>query len=390
MFFKDDGTKMYMLGSTGDTIREFTLSTAWDVSTISFRRAYFVGFLDTVPAGLFFKSDGTQIYIAGAQNRTAYQLSLTTAWDSASVTGRFYIGNEEITPQGIFIKPDGLKMYITGQTGDAVDEYDLGTAWDISTASFVRVSAAVGDTSPNALWFKDDGTKMYIAGSTNDTVREFTLSTPWNVSTISFSKSRSIGFETVPTGVAFKDDGSMLYVVGHTNDTVYQIQLGTAWDVGTAKDYIYVGASESVPRGLHINNDGALLFLSGNGGSRIYKYTLSTAYALETATLSQSFSLLAAMGAHVSADGLKIYAVVNDLSDASQTPRGGRTIRQITLTSPNDLATASRSNVELIPLYGFTGASSDPWGVRVSPDGTRMFLLSDAVQGLYQFSLRFA
>ena len=72
------------------------------------------------------------------------------------------------------------------------------------------------------------------------------------------------------------------------------------------------------------------------------------------------------------------------------TPGGGRQIRQITLTSPNDLSTSSISNVELVPLYGLTGASTNPWGIRVSPDGTRMFVLSDVAQGMYQFSLRFA
>jgi hypothetical protein len=86
------------------------------------------------------------------------------------------------------------------------------------------------------------------------------------------------------------------------------------------------------------------------------------------------------------ADGLRIYATVD-----STAANGGRQVRQITLTSPSDLSTATLSTVELIPLYGLTGAVSTPWGVRVSPDGTRMFVLSDAAnQGLHQFSLRFA
>jgi DNA-binding beta-propeller fold protein YncE len=227
---------------------------------------------------------------------------------------------------------------------------------------------------------------MYVIGQANDAVREFTLSTAWNVSTISFSKSLSIGFETAPTGVTFKDDGTEIYVLGRTNDCVYEIQLGTAWDTGTAKGFTYVGGTETTPRGLHINSDGTLLFLTG-GSNSVRKYTLSTAYELGTATLSQSFSVTGSYGIHVTADGLRIYVTLD--SNAAN-PAGGRQVRQITLTSPNDLTTATLSTVELIPLLGLTGTASTPWGVRVSPDGTRMFVLSDSTQGMYQFSLRFA
>lgn len=386
LWFKEDGTRMYIIGSTNDAVREFSLSTAWDVSTITFARTYPVGYLDSTPCAVAFKPDGTEFYIAGFGSRAVYQLSLNTAWNISSVRGRFWVGNEEVTPTGLFFRSDGLKMYVIGQSGDDVNEYDLSTAWDITTATFLRVSAAVGETSPYGVWFKDDGLKMYVIGSGNDAVREFTLSTAWNVSTISFSKSLSVGFETACTGVAFKDDGTELYITGHTNDCVYEIQLGTAWDVGTAKGFTYVGALESIPRGIQINRDGTLLFLAGLSGN-IRKYSLSLAYEVSSATLSQTFAQPGSMGFHVSADGLRIYSVVND---AAALPVGGIRVGQITMTTPNDLSTATKSQVELIGLRGLTGTTVDPCGVCVSPDGTRMFVLPETVSGLYQFSLRFA
>ena len=386
--FGDSGTKMYVLGNTGRIVYQYTLSTAWDVSTATYStKSFSVNTQDTNAQGIFFKSDGLTFYMVGATTDTVYQYTLSTAWDIATASYASKskaVGTEEINPSEVFFKPDGLKMYVIGQTGDDVNEYDLSTAWDVSTATFLRVSAAVGESAPSGLWFKDDGTKMYVTGSTNDVVREFTLSTAWNVSTISFSKSLSIGFETIPTGLTFKDDGTEIYVLGRTNDCVYEIQLGTAWDVGTAKGFIYVGGTETTPRGIHINSNGTLLFLTG-GSNNVRKYTLSTAYELGTATLSQSFALPGSFGVHVMADGLRIYATV-DTSGSN----GGRQVRQITMTSPNDLSTATLNTTELIPLYGLTGTSLSPWGVRVSPDGTRMFLLSDVVQGMYQFSLRFA
>lgn len=386
--FGDSGTKVYVMGATSDRVYQYNLTTAWDVSTAAYsNNSFLVTSQDATPQGIFFKSDGLAFYMVGLTTDTVYQYTLSTAWDisTASYAGKSKaIGTEETTPRAVFFKPNGLKMYVTGTIGDDVNEYDLGTAWDVSTASFVRVSAAVGEANPTGLWFKDDGTVMYVTGNSNDTVREFTLSTAWDVSTISFSRSLSVGFETSPTGVTFKDDGTEMYILGQLSDCVYGIQLGTAWDIGTAKGYIYVGGTEAAPRGIHINSDGTLLFLTGNG-TNIRKYSLSTPYAIETATLSQTMAVTGIYSAHVMADGLRIYATVD-----STAANGGRQVRQITMTSPNDLSTATLSTAELIPLYGLTGTSATPWGVRVSPDNTRMFVLSDAVQGMHQFSLRFA
>jgi L-ascorbate metabolism protein UlaG (beta-lactamase superfamily) len=383
VFFKEDGTRMYIIGSTNDAVREFTLSTAWDVSTIAFSRTYLVGYLDALPSGIAFKSDGTEMYFSGNTNRVVYQLSLATAWNSGSVKGRFYVGNEELTPNALFFREDGLKMYLTGGSGADVNEYDLSTAWDIATATFLRVSTNVGDSG--GLWFKDDGLKMYITATGADTIREFTLSTAWDVSTITFSKLLSVGFETNPCGATFKDDGTRIYLAGITNDVIYDIPVNTAWDVGTARGFAYIGATEATPRGLQINNDGTLLYLSGNSGLNIRKYTLSTAYEVSTAILSQSFPLAGVFNIHVSADGLKIYAA----TDSGGT-LGGRQVRYISMTSPHDLTTATLNTTEVIPFYGLTGPVSSVFGVRVSPDGTRMFVVPDNVSGMYQFSLRFA
>jgi 6-phosphogluconolactonase (cycloisomerase 2 family) len=388
-FFGDSGTKMYVMGATNDSVYQYNLTTAWDVTTASYTgNSLLVTAQDATPQGLFLGDSGTKLYVVGSTNGTVYQYTLSTAWDISTASYAslsFSVAGQETVPRALFFKPDGTKMFVTGTNGDDVNEYDLSTAWDVSTASFVRVSATVGELNPTGLWFKDDGAKMYVTGTTNDTVREFTLSTAWNVSTISFVQSLSIGFETAPTGVTFKDDGTELYVLGQTKDCVYEILLGTAWDVGTERGFIYVGGNEQIPRGIHINNDGTLLFLLGNSNNNIRKYTLSTAYELGTATLSQSFSLFAGFGVHVTADGLRIYATLDQSGGL-----GGRQVRQITMTSPNNLSTATLSSVELIPMYGLTGASVSPWGVRVSPDGTKMFVLSDVVQGMYQFSLRFA
>jgi DNA-binding beta-propeller fold protein YncE len=388
-FFGDSGTKMYVMGAGNDRVYQYNLATAWNVTTASYTgNSLLVTSQDSTPHGLFFGDSGTKLYVVGAITDTVYQYTLSTAWDISTASYAslsFSVATQETTLRALFFNSGGTKMFLIGTTGDDVNEYDLSTAWNVSTASFVRVSATVGETNPTGLWFKEDGLKMYITGSSNDTIREFSLSSAFDVSTISFVRSLSIAFETTPTGVTFKDDGTEIYILGSTNDCVYEILLGTAWDISTAKGFIYIGATESTPRSIHINNDGTLLYLTGNSGSNIRKYTLSTAYEVGTATLSQSFALTGPRGVHVTADGRTIYATTD-----STALNGGRQVRQISMTSPNDLTTASLNTTELIPFLGLTGTVSELWGVRVSPDGTRMFALPDSAQGLYQFSLRFA
>ena len=60
--FKSDGTKFYMLGQQNDTLFEYTLSTNWDISTATFSNSY--GLKTGTATGLYFKYDGTGMYIS--------------------------------------------------------------------------------------------------------------------------------------------------------------------------------------------------------------------------------------------------------------------------------------------------------------------------------------
>jgi DNA-binding beta-propeller fold protein YncE len=131
VFFKSDGTKMYIIGASTDSVWSYTLSTAWDISTASWdapANAYFyVGAQESNPQGVFFKSNGTKMYIVGLTTRTVYEYNLSTAWNisTASYLQNFSVVAQGIGPQGIFFKDDGTKMYIIDNIKDAVLSYDL-------------------------------------------------------------------------------------------------------------------------------------------------------------------------------------------------------------------------------------------------------------------------
>jgi len=231
LFFKTDGTKMYVIGDAGNDVNQYTLSTAWDVTSASFDSVTFnVGSQETDPTGLFFKPDGTKMYITGFNGDDVNQYSLSTAWDLSTASFdsiTFSVASQETAPRDLFFKPDGTKMYVVGIQNDTVYQYTLSTVWDISTASYDSVSFSVAsqEAAPTGLFFKPDGTKMYIIGYSGDDVNQYSLSTAWDVSTASFD---NINFSVLsvasgPSGLFFKPDGTVMYVVSYSpTDNVFQ------------------------------------------------------------------------------------------------------------------------------------------------------------------------
>lgn len=261
LFFKADGTAMYVLGDTNSTVFQYTLSTAWDVSTASYASKSFVYSAQTTQgSGMAFKPDGTKMYIVrnGASD-FIYQYTLSTAWDvsTASYDSKSLdVAAQDSAPQGVAFKTDGTKMYLLGNTGNDVTEYDLSTAWDISTASFLQVGS-VGSlsTTPMDFAFSSDGTVLFVADGSNDGIHSFTLSTAWDVSTLTEGDSFStfVALNNAVMGFAIGND-SKFYHVSRVEDTVYQYSFNTParitwpasveWAAGTAAPDVGVGETD--------------------------------------------------------------------------------------------------------------------------------------------------
>lgn len=251
--------------------------TSWDYSGKSF----LISAQETGPAGIFFKPDGLRMYVTGSSGDDVNEYVLSTAWDVSTATFvRVSVAIGETGPSGIFFKPDGLVMYAIGTTNDTVREFSLSTAWDVSTITFVRnFSVAVQEVTPLDIWFKPDGTKMYIVGSTNDSVYEYNLSTAWNVSTASFLQSFSVNEQdTGPTAVVFNPDGTKMYILGDSGDDINCYSLSTPWDISTAVFFnnFYVGFQDSTPSGLFINFDTNTAYVAGASSDTVYQYSTLT------------------------------------------------------------------------------------------------------------------
>ncbi len=241
-FLKPDGTRMFVLGSGGDAVYEYSLSTTWDVSTASYVQLFSVSTEEIGPMGLFFKPDGTRMYVTGSVGDDVNEYSLSTAWNisTASFVQLFSVSAQESAPGAIFFKSDGMTMFILGFGGDEVNEYSLSTAWDVTTASFVRLfSVSTQETSPHGLFFRSDGTRMYVAGLIGDDVNEYSLSTAWDISTATYVRLFSVSADdTSPTSVFFKPDGTRMYVAGNQGNTIFQYRL-----TGSAPGFVGIGTT---------------------------------------------------------------------------------------------------------------------------------------------------
>jgi sugar lactone lactonase YvrE len=128
VFFVASGDIMYLLGSGNDKVYRFNLSTPWDISTASFVNDFSVFDEDIVSGGLFFSPDGLRFFVVGSSGDEVNEYSMSTAWDisGASYVRVVSISAQDTSPRNMFIGNDGMAMYVIGQVGREVNEYSLG------------------------------------------------------------------------------------------------------------------------------------------------------------------------------------------------------------------------------------------------------------------------
>jgi sugar lactone lactonase YvrE len=271
--FKPDGLTMYVMDySATRTVFQYTLATAWNVGTATYASLSFsvVG-QEGEPTCVTFSADGTKMYTAGDQQNTVFQYTLGTAWNVS--TASYASLSKSVSAQGTFpssveFSPDGLKMYVVCRGGQAIFQYTLGTAWNVSTASYasLSISTSAVDTDPHSMALSVDGTKMFLCGNNNDKIFQYNLGTAFNISTatysgISFSTS---SLDSAPQGVTFSSDGSDMYIVGWSSDRVYQMDTSV---IST----ISIPASVQNPPSLvfAITDQISFTFVTNDGGTTV-------------------------------------------------------------------------------------------------------------------------
>ena len=120
------------------------------------------------PTGLAFNNDGTKMFVVGFSSDAVNEYTLSTAFDvsTSSFVDAFSTSSQDGRATGIAFNNDGTKMFLTGYDGADVNEYTLSTGFDVSTASFVdsfSVLSVIPD--PSGLTFNNDGTLVFFTNN---------------------------------------------------------------------------------------------------------------------------------------------------------------------------------------------------------------------------------
>lgn len=234
--FNADGTKMYVLGFITDTVYEYDLSTAGDVSTAVYNSvSLYVGSRDGQPMKIHFVPDGSIMYYLGQNNKTIYQYTLSTPWSLSTASYSGYSRNVSSYTGtyggGLFLNLDGTVMYYIRTTGDQIDWWDLSTPYRISTAVLdASIYKYVGSEagSPSGIIFSGDGFKMFVGDYVDKKIFEYDLSTAWDISTATYN---SVSHTFTEFGgynmrdFAVLQDGTKLYAIHREGSTIYQYSL---------------------------------------------------------------------------------------------------------------------------------------------------------------------
>jgi hypothetical protein len=451
--FNSDGTKMFIVGDAGNDVNEYTLTTGFDVSTASYSQNFSVSSQDTSPHGIAFNTDGTKMFIVGTTGQDVNEYALSTGFDvsTASFTDSFSVASQDTSPHGIAFNADGTKMFITGDDGNDVNEYALSTGFDVSTASYTQNFSVVSeDVFPYGIAFNTGGTKMFILGSSGNDVNEYDLSlslalgsgsfasadvgktieansgafvltatdgsvtqtsapTSYNqvasgswemyavvynttdgdlelsgldqtfdLSLASYTQNFSLTYDPQGEDIAFNTDGTKMFIVSGVYDNIQEYALSTGFNISTASftDSFSVYSQETSPSGIAFNTDGTKMFIVGFSGDDVNEYLLSTGFDVSTASYTRNFSIgsqdTIPNGIAFNTDGTKMF-IVGQANDC---------VYEYALSTGFNIATASYTQL----IYIGTEETA-PQGIEFNTDGTKMFICGSTGDDVNEYAL---
>ena len=212
-----------------------------------------------------FSSNGTKIYFCETNNDKIKVFSLTTAYDITTIAGAASseLSVSPVDPYAVRINSSGTKLWVAYDA--SIEQFTLSTAHDLSTASSDG-TWTVG-TYIRDIRFNNNGAKIYIADWSSDDIKQYSLTSAYDI-TGTKSLDGSITGLTNPTAILFNNDGSKLYYGKDNDNDVFVKNLGTAYDIttnvsdGTTVAYdSSANANNWPPKSMAFNSDGTRLFI---------------------------------------------------------------------------------------------------------------------------------
>lgn len=231
VFFRSNGLSFWIIEAGNDYVNEYSLSNPWGITSATYVRQFSVGTQENSPNGLFFSPDGLKMFVSGGKPPASiHEYTLLTAWDisTSSFVQSLDVSGDDTSPTGMFFRSSGLKLFFCGAANGFIFEYDLSAAWNISTALLVQsIDVSARAPSPVGIFFRDDGSKMFLVNAVGGTsvrsILEYNLSIVFDISTAIFVRDFSVAAQdTGPQSIFFNPDGFYAFISGNTNDSIYK------------------------------------------------------------------------------------------------------------------------------------------------------------------------
>ena len=146
--FNNDGTKLFLAGFANHRIVYWTLKTPYNIESAGDPGKYDVSSTSNKPRDVDFNSDGTKMYVVSGTGDHIAEYTLDTAFDlSSGVThkGDLDVGSQESEPFTMEFNSDGTKLFMQGYTNDDIHEYTLTTAFELNNTAPTLSSSSPSD-----------------------------------------------------------------------------------------------------------------------------------------------------------------------------------------------------------------------------------------------------
>ena len=231
ILFNADGSKLIINNYADNTLYEFNLSTNYDISSssLSYNNVSQATTNNSTGISMSWNNDGTKLFVLNGHVHDVDEYSLSTAYDitTLSHTRNFSVSSQANT-RGMGFSKDGKKMFIGDANSNRLYKYNLTTGFDLSTASYSNSHYAFSGAAPASVEFDDAGTRMFLQ-TYSHRLTQFTLSVPFDPTTGSVTQNYYIQVssqENQSYDFVFNGDKTKFYIVGPGQDRIFQYSTG--------------------------------------------------------------------------------------------------------------------------------------------------------------------
>ena len=362
--FKPDGTRLYLYENEGvnGTIWEWTISTAWDLSTATYttRHDNIESLMSPYGTSSMFMDtpdpNGNYIFFCAQQTGGIHRLDMSTPWDLSTLSftaGQYFRDPINFNFGAMSWSPNGEKVAIYSNSDHRWIVYPVPTAWDVSS-----MDSDVNGNS-NRTVYSTRGTKLY--GIQYDQQVNYPSGyLRWKDNEVYEYYMQSGNNDEVIKYKAYVENFYKDWVIAITN-SAGQIDTSSWTDINTFTP------DESVPSGSEIlyamsrDNKQSFEIVTESGGVRtialldtVWKYNQANVHSANSFAVATSNSA---------------YGALKDAIDWSVTNKWGNTQISI-VTDENNFSAANTFDLAIMLKQGSYNTQPTSDAISINYDGT--------------------